>query len=269
MITIFIAITISCGAFCATYFAADWSAGWSIAASVGAFLAFQFAFGLFIKKKITLEMQAVQNILAEGQKKLQAKIQRWQMRPPGSVQAAQKELADDMRVFVKAALEQTNNLAKYRLLIPLIDRQMATAQFQLNWMIKEFSKVDELMPKIIMADPMLAAMKIARMQMLGASTDEIGKVYGKAVRRVRYNQNVLPAATYSWILMKREMVDEAFKVLTDALKSSDDATLRRNHEHLMNNRPSHFSNSSIGDLWYQLHLEEPKMKTQRQRPVYR
>ncbi len=269
MITIFIAISISCGAFCAAYFAADWAAGWSIACGIGTFFAFQIIFGLAVKKRITLEMQAVQSILVEGQKKIQAKIQRWQMRPPGSIQAAQKELADDTRLFVKEALAQTESLSKYRLFVPMIDRQMATAQFQLNWMIKDFAKVDALMPKIIMADPTLAAMKMARMQMLGNSVDEIGKVYDRAVRRVRYNQNVLLAATYSWILIKHEKIDEAFKVLTDALKSSDDATLKRNHEHLMNNRPSHFSNSGIGDAWYQLHLEEPKVKAQRQRPVYR
>jgi hypothetical protein len=57
--------------------------------------------------------------------------------------------------------------------------------------------------------------------------------------------------------------------LTEALKKSDDATLKRNHETLMNNRVAHFSNSGIGDQWYSLMLEEPKVKVQRQRSVYR
>jgi hypothetical protein len=151
----------------------------------------------------------------------------------------------------------------------MIERQKATAQFQLNWMIKDFAKCDALMPKVIMADPTLAAMKMARMYMLKKPIEEITAVYNKAVRRVRYNQNVLLAACYTWILVKSEKIDEAFKAITEALKSSDNATLKSNHELLMNNRSAHFSNSGLGDQWYQLHLEEPKVKMQRQRSVYR
>ena len=269
MITIIIAVAASCGVYSALHYAADWSILWSVVSAVGAFAIFQIFFSLFIRKKIMAEMQSVQMILAEGQKKIQAKVQRWQLRPPGSIQAAQKEIADDMRVFVKAALDATEGLSKYRLFVPMIERQKATAQFQLNWMIKDFAKCDALMPKIIMADPTLAAMKMARMYMLKKPIEEITAVYNKAARRVRYNQNVLLAACYTWILVKSEKIDEAFKAITEALKSSDNATLKSNHELLMNNRSAHFSNSGLGDQWYQLHLEEPKVKMQRQRSVYR
>jgi hypothetical protein len=84
------------------------------------------------------------------------------MRPPGSIQAAQKEIADDTRVFVKEALAETENLRKYRLWVPMIERQMATAQLQLNWMIKDFKRVDELMPKAMFLDPTTVAIKLAR-----------------------------------------------------------------------------------------------------------
>ena len=69
--------------------------------------------------------------------------------------------------------------------------------------------------------------------------------------------------------MKRELIDEAFKALTAALKNSDNETLKQNHEHLMNNRVAHFSNSGLGDQWYSLLLEEPKVRQQRPRSVYR
>ena len=94
-------------------------------------------------------------------------------------------------------------------------------------------------------------------------------MYKKAVRRVRYNGNVLLAAAWSWIQVQRNDADGAFKTLTEALKKSDDATLKRNHEILMNNRVAHFSNSGLGDQWYSLMLEEPKVKMQRQRQAYR
>jgi hypothetical protein len=150
-----------------------------------------------------------------------------------------------------------------------MDRQIATAQLQLCWMIKDFKRVDELMPKAMFIDPTLSAIRIARMFMNGEESPKIAKVYEKAVRRVRYNGNVLLAATWSWIQVKRGDSDGAFKTLTEALKKSDDATLKRNHETLMNNRVAHFSNSGIGDQWYSLMLEEPKVKMQRQRSVYR
>jgi predicted ATPase len=151
----------------------------------------------------------------------------------------------------------------------MMNRQIATAQLQLCWMIKDFRRVDALMPKAILIDPTMSAIKIARMYMKGEPSEAIAKSYSKAVRRVRYNGNVLLAAAWSWIQVQRGDADGAFKTLTEALKKSDDATLKRNHEILMNNRVAHFSNSALGDQWYSLLLEEPKVKMQRQRPVYR
>ena len=125
------------------------------------------------------------------------------------------------------------------------------------------------MPLALMFDPQMAAIKMARMQMKDEPIEEIGKVYNKAVKRVRYNQNVLPAALYSWILVKRGDSDGAFKVLTEALKNSDDPVLKQNHEHLMNNRAKNFSNANLGDKWYALLLEEPKVYRPRQRMQWR
>lgn len=269
MITMLIAVAVALGGFALAFFALGLGLGWSITIGVLGFVAFQLAFGLVVKKRISAVMEQVQLIMADGQKKLQAKMQRWQLRPPGSIQAAQREIEADTRVFVKDAIAATEGLAKYRLWVPMIDRQMATAQVQLNWMIKDFGKVDELMPKVLLLDPTMSAIKLARMQMLDRPVEEMRKVYERGVRRLRYNQNVLLAGCWSWILVKRGLVDDAFKALAEALKNSDDATLKANHEHLMNNRVAHFSNSGLGDQWYSLQLEEPRMRQQRQRPVYR
>ena len=269
MITLIIAIAAGGGSFAAAYFAADFGTGWSIFLGLVGFGVVQFAFGFFIQKKVKAEMMKVQQILMNGQKQLQAKMQRWQIRPPGSIHAAQKEIADDTKVFVKAALEQTESLQKFKPWVPMMERQIATAKLQLSWMIKDFKTVDALMPKAILLDPTMAAMKMARMYMLNADMKEIEKVYVKAVRRVRYNGNVLLAAAWSWMQVQKNDLDGAFKTLTEALKKSDNECLKRNHECLMNNRPAHFNNSGIGDPWYSLLLEEPRVKMQRQRSVYR
>ena len=269
MITLIIAIVVGSGGFAAAYFAGDWGLVWSIVVGVGGFGVFQAVVGVFIQKKVKRDMESVQRILLDGQKRIQQKMQRWQVRPIGSIQAAQNEIANDTKVFVKEALAQTGVLEKYKLWVPLMSRQIATARLQLSWMIRDFQTVDQLMPKAICIDSTMSAIKMARMYMLDQPVKDIQKVYEKGVRRTRYNGNVLLAATMSWIQVKRGDADGAFKTLTEALKKSDNATLKQNHEHLMNNRVAHFSNTGIGDQWYSLLLEEPRMHVQRQRSVYR
>ena len=269
MIILIFAVAVGCGAFAALHYAADWGLAWSIVAGVASFGVFQAAVGYMVQKRIKREMEKVQEILVAGQKKLQQKMQRWQLRQPGSIQAAQKEIAEDTKVFVRQAIEQTKSLERFRLFVPMMGRQIATARLQLSWMVKDFKTVDELMPKALLIDPTMCAMKMARLYMLDKPMSEIEKVYRKGAARVRYNGNVLLAAAMSWMQVKKGDADGAFKTLTDALKKSDNAVLKQNHEQLMNNRVSHFTNSGLGDQWYSLLLEEPKVKAQRQRSFYR
>ena len=269
MITIISSLVISAILFSLVYFVAGVSLGWSIFFALLGFGVIQALIGFLIQKRIKRDMEAVQYILLEGQKKLQAKMQRWQISPPGSMKAAQKEIFEDTKVFVKAALKETEILSKYKYFVPMIERQKATAQLQLNWMIKNFKAVDELMPKALFLDPSLSAIKMARMYTLEKPLEEIEKIYKKAVRRLRYNQNVLLASTWSWMLVKRGKDEEAQKVLNEALKSSDDKTLKANLLTLQNKCPGHFSNSALGDQWYTLYLEEPRYRTQRQHQDYR
>ena len=269
MITLILAVLVGGGCFAGAYWPGDWGLGWSIFAGVAGFGVFQGVVGFSIQRRVKRDMEKVQGILLAGQKRLQQKMQRWQMRPPGSIQAAQREIFEDTKIFVKDALAQTSVLEKYRLWVPMMERQIATARLQLSWMIKDFKTVDQLMPKAICIDPTMSAIKMARMYMLDAPLKDIEKVYKKGVGRVRYNGNVLLAAAMSWIQVQRNDADGAFKTLTEALKKSDNETLKQNHESLMNNRVAHFSNAGIGDPWYSLLLEEPRVRTQRQRSVYR
>ena len=269
MLTLLISFIVGVGCFSAAYWAGDFGMGWSVTVALLAFGASQVIATLLVQKRVRADMMRVQGILTEGQKRIQVKMQRWQLRPPGSVQAAQKEILADTRVFVKEAIAETECLRRYRLWVPMIERQIATAKMQLHWMVKDFAAVDQLLPKALLVDPAMVAMKIARMYMTNRPSDEIAKVYAKGVRRTRYNGNVLIAAVWSWIQVQRNDADGAFKTLTEALRKSDNETLKRNHELLMNNRVAHFSNSGLGDQWYSLQLEEPKVHVQRQRSVYR
>lgn len=269
MLTVLIAVLSGLAVGLGLYFADVLGYGWSSFCGVLAFGVVQFGLGFMIQKKVKAAMAAVQAVLVEGQKRLQAKTARWQMRPPGSVKEAQNEIARDQRAFVMEALERTEPLKRFRLWVPLMARQIATAQFQLRWMIKDFKAVDALMPKVLFLDPTTVAMKLARMYMTDAPVAAMEKVYLKGSARLKYNQNVLLAAAWSWILLKRGDVDGSFKALNAALKNSDNETLKVNREHLANNRPAHFSNAGLGDQWYALMLEEPKIKMQRPRMQWR
>ena len=69
--------------------------------------------------------------------------------------------------------------------------------------------------------------------------------------------------------MQRKDIDGAFKALNRALEKSDNETLKSNREHLANNRVAHFTNAGLGEQWYALLLEEPKIRPQRQRMQWR
>jgi hypothetical protein len=269
MFSLIIAISAGVGLGLTLFFTDLFGYGWSIFFGVTGFGSVQMAIGFILQKKVKAAMRAVEAVLQEGQKAVQAKTQRWQMRPPGSIQEAQNELARDQRRFVSEALALTEPLHVFDNWVPMMKRQIATAQFQLYWMVKEYRKCDQLMDKVLFVEPTMYAMKMARMFVLDKPTEEIRKVYDKGRKRLRYNQNVLIAAAWTWMLVKRGEIDEAFKALNEALKNSDNETLKANREALANNRPAHFSNTNIGDTWWALGLEEPKVKMQRQRMQWR
>jgi hypothetical protein len=238
--------------------------GWAVFWGVAAFAVAQVATGFLIQRRIKAAMDGVQKILMDGQKRLQAKVNQWQMRPPGSLKQAQIEMEREQRVVVERALEASQELERFNRWAPLMGRQLATLRLQLYWMLKDFKKVDELMPKVLVMDPMMAAIKLARMHML-EQKEGMAAFFKKQTRRLRYGQGALLYALYAWILVQDQDIDGAHKVLIEAGEKMENETLKRNREHLANNRIGQFSNAGLGDEWYALHLEQPKIKMQRQR----
>ena len=241
--------------------AANW--GWATFWGVLLFVAGQGVSGYLIQKKVKAAMGGVQKILEDGQKRLQFKVAQWQTRPPGSIKQAQQEIEREQRVFVERALEASKSIERFNLWAPLMGRQVATMRIQLFWMLKDFKAVDELMPKALVVDPLMAAIKLARMYM--REENGLDKVFRKHTARLRYGQGALLYGLYAWILLQKKDVDGAHKVLVEACEKMENDTLKKNREHLANNRVGHFSNAGLGDEWYALHLEEPKVKMQRQR----
>ena len=70
--------------------------------------------------------------------------------------------------------------------------------------------------------------------------------------------------------MREKKIDEAIAVLDKAVKTNHieengpSGTITRNLEMLRNNRVRDFSNAGLGEQWYMLMLEEPKIRYERQ-----
>lgn len=237
---------------------------WVVVWGMLAVVAGQLAMGLILRRKVKQAMDGVQQVLLAGQKKLQQKINQWQTRPPGSLKQAQIELERDQKVFLEQALEESKKMEVYTRWTLMLDKQIATLRMQLYYQLKDFRKVDELLPKCMFLDPMTAAMNLARLHVRG-DTAAAEKFFRKQTRRLRYGQGVILYALYSWMLVQRKEVDAAHKVLVKACASMENEVIKANREHLANNRLNQFSNAGLAEEWYALGLEQPKVKMQRQR----
>ena len=119
------------------------------------------------------------------------------------------------------------------------------------------------MPKCLFLDPLTAAMRIARMHV--NKEEGLDKFFEKQVARLRYGQGALLYSLYAWIALQCNDIDLAHKTLARATSKMENEVIKRNLEHLANNRPRQFSNAGLGDEWYALGLEEPRIRTQRAR----
>lgn len=239
--------------------------GWSIVWGVLTLILGQLALGWFLRRQMASVTDRVQQTMKQGQAKMQAKVQRWRTKPVSSPKAAEAELARDRDALIAEVQAILRPLERYRLWIPLLGRQLATMELQFAWQRKDWTRVDTLLPRALLMDPMLVCIKLARLWQQEAAPEELQKVFKKATRRARYGTTALLYATYAWMLLKRGDVDGAYKVLVEADEKNEHQTLKFNRDQLANNRLAHFSNAGFGDEWYSLWLEEPKVRAQRQR----
>jgi len=242
-----------------------WGAFWGLIAALAA----QIGAGFWLRRKVEAGMKGVQDILVAGQKRLQAKVAQWGMRPPGSPRQAQIEIEREQGKAVEQALEASRSLERWRRWSPLLDRQIATLRMQLYYQIRDFRQVDALLPRCLFLEPVTAAMKLARMYQL--NDPGLDAFFEKQVKRHqrfgRGSDAAILYAAYSWMLVRRGATDQAHKILVRACERAENETLKRNRDLLANNKVSHFNNAGLGDLWYALGLEEAKVKTQRQRVI--
>lgn len=255
MLTLLISILVGIGAGTSASTLLD-SRGWCIAIGIVAFLVCSVLLNRHWGKKLTTTVEQVQAILQQSQDEAYKMINRFQSRPSGSPKAMESQVEKVVEKGVYQALELLDNLRPIYKWSLLAERQINTLKMQLFYQIKQFDQVDQLMPKIFVMEPLTLAMKITRQY--HHDSPDLERTFRKGVKKFKYEKGLLLYALYSWILVKRKEIDRAVEILAEAKDKIDDETIHRNWQHVANNRIHLFSNATIGNQWYALHLEKPQ-----------
>lgn len=244
--------------------------GWAFFFAVIAFVGSMAVVSHFIRKRIGAVMMDIQMMMEQGQKDLMRQMNAFRARPQGDPMRFQKKLMDEQRALCAKAVVMTDALNPYRNWIPFFGRQTNTTRMQFYYQMRDFKKVDALLPNCLVIDPITASMKLARMVSNNAPLEQMEKTFRRARSRARYDQSVLLASLMAWIYVREKKIDEAIAVLDKAVKTNHieengpSGTITRNLEMLRNNRVRDFSNAGLGEQWYMLMLEEPKIRYERQ-----
>jgi tetratricopeptide (TPR) repeat protein len=221
------------------------------------FFAVVIPLNLVMRRKLEAVFKKVQATLLSNQDTLRRKANQIQRSFAGSPKAMQGLLEKEQTKALKEALaimDEAKPLYRWNM---LAERQTNTFRAQLHYQLKEFDEADRLLKKAFIFDPVTQAMKFARQYMRGEKA-ELDKAFKKAIKPKHAAKVQILCALYSWILVKENRIDDAVAFLAKVKDSADSDVLKANWEHLANGRVKQFSNAGFGDLWYALHLEQPK-----------
>ena len=261
MFTVMIAVAAGCGIMLVS--SRDLGPVWGVVCGIGTVMIVQLLIGLLIRGKVNGVNRKMQQVMAEAQAKLNRKVQMFQNRPGGNVKMMQQMLEKEQFAAMRQALEISHEADRYALWSPLLKKQFNTMRMMLHFQMKEFDEVDALMPKCMFLDVRSVVTRMARMYQ--KKQDGIDKFYRKKAARFKGEDLALAASTYAWILVKQDRADEALKVLVEAKKKTDHPVVLENWERLANGKVRNFSNAGLGDAWYSLYLEAPKIRQERVR----
>ena len=237
------------------------SQGWSIFWGIIFMLAIQLAAGLFIRREVNRVNRKIQNEMTEMQRKLNRKMEAFQRRPGASVKAMQEELIHDQHVAIRHSLDMLNELNKYVWFNYLLDRQLNTMRVVMLFQLKEFDKVDKIMPKAMMITAQAIAIKMTRM--FKNNDPKLDDFFRKKSRKLKGDDAVLIFSLYAWIKIHQDDAKSALDALNLAMTKCDHPVITANRDRIANGKIKQFSNAQLGDAWYALYLEEPKIKQQR------
>ena len=255
----------------AVYFAMSTYTEMGLASAIAAGVVAMFAFQLLVMlaiRKISARINAkLQTIMQETSAKMQSMQAQFMRRPVGQkamIQLLEKEQNAGLRKLIET-LDLYKPLYWWNM---LMKRQVNTMRMIFLFQMKKFDEADALMDKCVFFDAQSVCVRLARMFKRNEDPKAIDKFFRKKGSKFKGENAVLPYSLYAWILVKQERFDDATKVLADGkTKSGGDEVIARNWDLLVNKKVKHFSNSGLGEPWYALMLEEPKIQKIRQQPV--
>jgi len=221
---------------------------------------------LLIRRRVGALMTGLQDRLTERNNALVRNYKHLSSRG-GNARQLMDQARKDQDAILSEALEATRRIDPYCRWSPLLDRQLNAIRVKFLYPLRRFDEVDHLLPKTMMTDDVLICMKMCRQFQHGEDA-ALQKTYEKSRKKFSSDPTLI-YATYAWMLLRRKQDERARQVLLDGKEATDNEVLKKNWEHLSNNKPGMFSNSGLGDAWYSLLLEEPKQPKQKVARHYR
>ena len=247
----------------AGYFADEaWGRGWGITCGIAAMLLAWAVLGVLLRKIMMSRQMLIQSIMQDAQNKVNRQLEMFNRRPPSSMNAARQILEKIQFEAIRKSLAELEAFKKFYVWNFMLAKQVNAMKMMLHYQLREYDKVDALLPKSLLLDPQSLAIKLARMYKNNESG--MDKFYKRRCWRFKGDNGAFLASVFAWIKLKQEQPEAALEALRNARKTSDNPVLVENIDRLVNGKFKHYSNSGFGDTWYVLALEEPKMKNQRQ-----
>ncbi|MDD3885970.1 MAG: hypothetical protein PHI35_03785 [Victivallaceae bacterium] len=239
---------------------------WGVVTFILTAIIVQIVMALVVRRRVGRIQRKMEDLMRAGQARINRQIAVFQARPGAGVKAAQQTLEKLQSDIVRDALALTAEYEPYYKWNLMLRKQINTMKMQLHYQLRDFAKVDELLPKCLVFDARSKLIKLIRMYKKDAPG--LNKFYKSKCSRLKGDDGALAASTYAWILLKKGENEQAVAVMVAAKKLSDNPTLLENCDRLVNGKFKHFNNAGFGDLWYSLYLEEPKVKVQKQNRMY-
>ncbi|MBO7741369.1 MAG: hypothetical protein J6S21_02335 [Victivallales bacterium] len=239
--------------------------GWAILSFLGGALAVAVPMNLWIRKKLNVIFNRIQQQLMDSNAALQRKAQAMQnkgMGGPALMAKFEKEQADAIR-NVLPMLDEVNPLGKWNMLAV---KQANMLRGQLLFQIRDYEGARAMLEgSMLVAEPSLFCMQmVLHYRKDNTETAKLDAMFKKGVARFKYDRATLIYALYSWILVKQNRLTEAVTALDEGKKKTEHPVIIQNWQHLANNHAGKFSNAGLGEQWYVLGLEQPVPVRQRQ-----
>ena len=162
MFTIIIAVFSAAAAAAASVACFDISRVNSVWIGLGVFFIIQITIGLIIRKKVNNITGEIQTLMEKTQNKLNRKIAQMQSRPMSSPKSAQQMLEKEQNQALMQALAITDKAKPYFKWNLMLKRQINTMKMMLHYQLREFKKVDVLLPHCFIFDARSVVIKADR-----------------------------------------------------------------------------------------------------------